>query len=70
MDSDFFTDGYAEKKELEEIEARLLELRSELTGGFEHSAGRSDKELEEQIDELIKRKEELQRLLADEEERP
>jgi len=68
MDSDFFTDGYAAQRELEEIESRLTELRLELNSGQGSSTGRSDKDLEAQIEELLKRKAEVQKKLAHEEE--
>jgi hypothetical protein len=59
MDSDYFTEGYAEKKELVEIEERLASLKDELTQSGEYSTGRSETDIKEQIEALERRKEEL-----------
>ena len=59
MDSDFFTDGYADKKELEAIESRIGELTQELQRADDYSAGRTNKEIEEEIAALVKKKDDI-----------
>ena len=59
MDSDFFTEGYADKKALDEIEKRIEELRSELAGGFDHATGRSKHDVEKEIEALTQQKDGL-----------
>ncbi len=59
MKSNFFDEGYAEKKELEEIEKRLLELRTELRHDDDHTTGRSDTLLRAEIHQLEKKKQEI-----------
>jgi len=59
MNSDYFSDGYADQKMLEEIDAKLSELRHELTHGFDHTTGRSDSQIEEEIKALEKKRDEL-----------
>ena len=66
MDSDFFTDGYADKKELAEVVARLAELQDELHGGYEQT-GRPLSYVEEEIERLTKRQDELLLALEHEE---
>lgn len=59
MDSDFFSEGYAHKKELDEIRERIESLQSELTGGYDHTTGRSQQEIQDKIASLRKRQDEL-----------
>lgn len=59
MDSDFFTDGYADKKALEEISKHIEELEDELHHGYDHTTGRSDQEIKDEIAALMKQKEDL-----------
>lgn len=56
MDSDFFSEGFAEKKELEHIAARISELRAEMNGAQDHSTGRSHALIQKEIEELEKKR--------------
>jgi hypothetical protein len=69
MNSDFFTDGYADKKELESIEAMLFELQNELHAGVGESTGRTIEHVRTRIEELQKKKEEILRRLPHEAEK-
>ena len=66
MDSDFFTDDYAQKKELGDIEERLRELEDELTAGYEQT-GRPHSYVREEIARLSERKEVILLELEDDE---
>lgn len=59
MKSDFFDEGYADKKALEDIEKQLLELRAELRHEGDHTTGRSDTLLRAEIHQLEKKREEI-----------
>jgi len=59
MDSDFFTEGYADKKALDEIEKRISELHAEHAGGFDYVTGRSKHDIEKEIEALSKQRDDL-----------
>lgn len=67
MDSEFFIDGYEERKEIAHLEARIDELTIELNEDLQSETGRSKKHIEEEIDELVKKKMELLSKLSHEE---
>lgn len=59
MQSDFLHEGYADKKELEEIEKRLFELRSELLRQDDDLPGRTGRELRAEVERLEKKAQEI-----------
>ncbi len=67
MDSEFFIDGYEVRKEIAHLDARIDELTVEMKEDLQSETGRSKKHIEEEIDELLKKKTELLSKLPHEE---
>jgi hypothetical protein len=51
MDSDFLSGGYAHKKELDDLEKKLIELKAEFSDEGDSGHGRPAREVEDEIAE-------------------